>query len=59
MKYSVTIFNRIAIIDSQMRYTHVWRRYCKYFARTKKEAIQFASQHTSYYTKATIRKEVK
>lgn len=62
-KYSVTIFALTTIWayykDNSIRLVRRWVRVAKGSFAKKKEALSFASQHTTYYTKATLRKEVK
>lgn len=57
-RYSVTIFRKVALIDSNMRFTHRWKRVGKLYTTTKADAVRYlkAKCFESWY-KATLRKE--
>lgn len=67
-KYSVTVYWLLTVkqfkqnLDGTftiVRYVRCWVRQFKYFFRTKKEALKYASACALHYTKATIRREVR
>ena len=60
-KYSVTTFWLSCVRQNRkgtVTWVNRWRRISKYYFRTKKEAVLFASKNALHWTKTTIRKEV-
>lgn len=60
IRYSVTFFRKVPIIDVNMRFTHRWKRLRhKAIAFTKAEAVRYMKNFCwSKNHKATLRKEV-
>ena len=65
-KYSVTVYWLLSVKQFKqnpdgtftiIKYVRRWKRQYKFFFRTKKEALKYASETALHYVKATIRRE--
>ena len=60
-KYSVTIYWLVCVKQEKkgtITWVNRWKRTSKYYFKTKKEAIRYASANALHWAKSTIRREV-
>lgn len=69
-KYSVTVYWLLTVKQTKEKFVgdyatfivvknvRRWKRQYKFYFRTKKEALKYASECALHYVKATIRREV-